>query len=480
MTSLRFVGDVPVWIGLLLAALAAGLSWRYYRRESFDLPANLRWLLPALRSLAFVLALLLLTGPVLHHRKVIGEPGRVKIYVDASQSMDLVDRHLTDERKLLIAQSHGWLERGRIDSRLHQLANQIHDVRERTLLELRAEQVSADDIMKLRDDLLEVLNSATEVANEFPESEQHDSADDESNGMQSISLLQAIVRPANQNATEADMAQLLAACETTRSVEDRIRQTFRREVRNLVDSGDASVKAALAMADETTRWRRCEQLLLEGSKALFDNLKRFHNVEVFALHNQQAVLMLDSQITAEVPREFSEIADAPVSDLISGITATQTSSVSRSSVGNDGGAVEFAGRTTAVVLLTDGQHNAGPSPLPTARILGGQGIAFFHVAMGADVAAPDLSVTGLEHPQLVFRKGRVRGSITIQDRMPAGQPTVVQIEHDGDVLWEQQLLTDGSGERRIAFEFGIEEIVQRLSDRLAGEVRQHSLPLAMT
>ena len=122
MTGLRFVGDLPLWVGLSLALLLAALSWRYYRRESFDLPHHLRWILPLLRSLAFLLGVLVLTQPVLHHRRVIGELGRVKIYVDASQSMGLLDRHLPAGRKLLIAEQQGWLEQDRVDAGLLNLA----------------------------------------------------------------------------------------------------------------------------------------------------------------------------------------------------------------------------------------------------------------------------------------------------------------------------------------------------------------------
>ena len=38
MTSLRFVGDLPLWAGVTLSVIGAVMSWKYYRRESFDLP----------------------------------------------------------------------------------------------------------------------------------------------------------------------------------------------------------------------------------------------------------------------------------------------------------------------------------------------------------------------------------------------------------------------------------------------------------
>ena len=50
MTTIRFVGDFPLWAGALVALLVGVVAWRYYRRESHDLPGRLRWWLPALRA----------------------------------------------------------------------------------------------------------------------------------------------------------------------------------------------------------------------------------------------------------------------------------------------------------------------------------------------------------------------------------------------------------------------------------------------
>ena len=72
MTSMRFVGDLPLWLGLLLALVVCALSWRYYSRESFDLPRRLKWFLPLLRSLAFFLGIMVLTLSLIH----ISEPTR--------------------------------------------------------------------------------------------------------------------------------------------------------------------------------------------------------------------------------------------------------------------------------------------------------------------------------------------------------------------------------------------------------------------
>ena len=129
MTTVRFVGDIPLWLGLGLALIVCVLSWRYYSRESFDLPRRLRYTLPLLRSLAFFLGIMILTGPVLHHRTIIGELGRVKIYLDASRSMSMNDRHMSIGRKLLIAEQLGWLGEGHVDAHLLNTADALSDAR---------------------------------------------------------------------------------------------------------------------------------------------------------------------------------------------------------------------------------------------------------------------------------------------------------------------------------------------------------------
>ncbi|HUG70979.1 MAG TPA: hypothetical protein VMM76_24735, partial [Pirellulaceae bacterium] len=378
MTSLRFVGDLPLWIGLVLASVVCVLSWRYYRRESFDLPHRLRWFLPLLRSLAFFLGVMVLTGPVLHHRKIIGELGRVTIYVDASQSMGLLDRHLSDGRKLLIAERQDWLEPGRVDGSLLKLAD--------------------DD-----------------------------------------------------------------------------------EVQLLIDAGDESIRAALAMFDETPRWRRAERSLLDTSDALFADLKQHHNVEVIALHAQAAVQLLDGINTAALATSLAASPDGTTTDLASGIASSQKSATqSEPEATASDSEKQTAKPTAAVVLLTDGQHNSGPSPLQTARVLGGQGVPFYPVSFGANQPAPDIAVTGLEYPEMVFQRDRVRGTMIVRDLMPLGQPLVAEIAYEGEVLWQQQLLTQNTGTRRIEFEFGIEELVKRLGNQFESDVQRHAVSLAMT
>lgn len=479
MTSIRFVGDLSLWIGLAAALVVGLLSWRYYRHESFDLPHRLRWFLPLLRSLAFFLGVMVLTGPVLHHRKIIGELGRVTVYVDASQSMGLLDRHISDGRKLLIAERQAWLEPGRVDGSLLKLADDLADARLAAISEVQAEDITSGDVERLRNTLLTRIVKMREAVSKH--TALNDLALDEAIHSQLIQPLEAISKPADQVGTDDACNRLTAVCVSIQMVEQSLRKAFDNDVQLLINSSDESIRAAIAMFDETPRWRRAERSLLETSEALFADLKQNHNVEVIALHNQSAVELLDGLNTNPTPTLLSSSPDGATTDLASGIASSQRSATRGESTAMAAEPVTPAAKiNAAVVLLTDGQHNSGPSPLQTARVLGGQGIPFYPISFGAAQQAPDIAVTGLEHPEMVFQKDRVRGTVIVRDLMPIGQPLVAEIAHDDEVLWQQQLLTQNSGTRRIEFEFGIDELVKRLGSQFASDVQRHAVSLALT
>ena len=91
-TSLRFVGSWPWWAGLVLALVLGIAAWLLYRRETRLHRPWVRFTLPTLRALTVMLVVLMLCGPILHHRKTIGQLSRLWLFVDGSQSMDLTDK----------------------------------------------------------------------------------------------------------------------------------------------------------------------------------------------------------------------------------------------------------------------------------------------------------------------------------------------------------------------------------------------------
>jgi len=517
MTTLRFVGDVPLWVGLLAALVVCVLSWRYYSRESFGLPRRLRWLLPLLRSAAFLLGILVLTGPVLHHRTILGELGRVKIYVDDSRSMTMQDRHMSTGRKLLVAEQLGWISAGRIDSKLLKLADQLSEARQGFVDAIAPKSsapagdpgaVSSDAAPPAAADPKTadaatanptVVNAAPTVTASTVRTavdafrsrllELKASLPSELSERYQNELLQPLDVTASTIDADAVAAAnaLVALAKVCETLERSVRSSFEAEVSRIVESGDESIRSALAMFDETPRWRRVEMGLSESSAKILEKLREQHDVEVLRLAGEKAELLgsrapnsADGGVDEESDGENERSAEdfSSVTDLSSGIVATQKSvTASENSGDTPSKDTEAAESKTAIVLITDGQHNSGPSPLQTAQVLGSQGVPFFSVSLGASQQAADLAVIGLEHPDLVFQKDHVRGVMVIRDQMTPGKPFVAQISYQDEVLWQQQLVTQNVAERRIEFDFEIDELVTKLGAQFASDIKQHAVPL---
>jgi uncharacterized membrane protein len=517
MTTLRFVGDVPLWVGLLAALVVCVLSWRYYSRESFGLPRRLRWLLPLLRSAAFLLGILVLTGPVLHHRTILGELGRVKIYVDDSRSMTMQDRHMSTGRKLLVAEQLGWISAGRIDSKLLKLADQLSEARQGFVDAIAPKSsapagdpgaVSSDAAPPAAADPKTadaatanptVVNAAPAVTASTVRTavdafrsrllELKASLPSELSERYQNELLQPLDVTASTIDADAVAAAnaLVALAKVCETLERSVRSSFEAEVSRIVESGDESIRSALAMFDETPRWRRVEMGLSESSAKILEKLREQHDVEVLRLAGEKAELLgsrapnsADGGVDEESDGENERSAEdfSSVTDLSSGIVATQKSvTASENSGDTPSKDTEAAESKTAIVLITDGQHNSGPSPLQTAQVLGSQGVPFFSVSLGASQQAADLAVIGLEHPDLVFQKDHVRGVMVIRDQMTPGKPFVAQISYQDEVLWQQQLVTQNVAERRIEFDFEIDELVTKLGAQFASDIKQHAVPL---
>ncbi|MCC9657851.1 vWA domain-containing protein [Rhodopirellula halodulae] len=87
LASLRFAWDLPTWLIVMIAVLLGGATVWLYSRETRTLDGAAAWTLPALRGTAIILIVLLLAGPIWHHRQTIGQPARLIFAVDQSLSM---------------------------------------------------------------------------------------------------------------------------------------------------------------------------------------------------------------------------------------------------------------------------------------------------------------------------------------------------------------------------------------------------------
>ena len=347
MTTLRFVGEIPLWLGLLLSLIVCAPSWRYYGRESFELPRRLKWFLPLLRSLAFFLGIMVLTGPVLHHRTIIGELGRVRIYLDASRSMTMQDRHMSVGRKLMIAEQLGWITAGHVDSTLLKTTDELSDARREFREEMAiapggrgsrraaTEQASTAESVSTTETAQQELRPPEEIdlakirvaAGKFRTrlQELHAQLPTAIGEQLSTELLQPleVAIAAIEGTPDAAVSQLTTLTSAGESTDAALRKAFDDSIADVVNS-DESIRSALAMFDETPRWRRAELGLSESSAKILSALRETHDVEVLTLTGEEAVGQASSLASSDPTNATPANGNfSNITDLSTGIVATQ-------------------------------------------------------------------------------------------------------------------------------------------------------------
>lgn len=478
MTSLRFVGDLPVWLGLLLAVVGAVLAFAYYRRESFDLPGHLRWLLPSLRALAIWMVIIILIGPVLHHRKEIGQLGNVRLLVDASQSMTVRDPQMPLPRKLLIASQQGWLPQGQFETQLSDLSDRIATVRRQSLASLKTELVSPAEVRSVRTELdesvaeLKTLIDAAVVQVQRFNTEPSDLA----NRFQKevIEPLQGFANETFDDGEQSNAARdrLIETVNHLQPFETAYAELFARYCENWIDAQGAAATSGIQLFDQSLRIRRIESQLLDREDGLIARLKDHHHLDLSALVGTQEVPIWSSRSDAAIPESFDELQSATSTDLASGLIVSSSA---------EGGDSDTAGPVgTATVLLSDGQHNKGPSPSQISSIALSQKNAVYTVGFGTRNEPTDLVLLSCEYPDTVYKTERIRGSLLIKDRMPEGRPFVVQVRDGETVVWQQELQSLNIAQRRVDFELAVEPLVDAAAERFDTDVKHNSMPLELT
>jgi hypothetical protein len=234
----------------------------------------------------------------------------------------------------------------------------------------------------------------------------------------------------------------------------------------------------LANADDfngLSRWRRAEIALTRRGDGLLAQLvdARKNDAEVFILGGAQATRVWSNLPSAVYGNPLAAAPDGATTDLVSPLVETLA----------HGGEGE---PPIAAILLSDGGHNHGPPPSTLVQALARRKVPLFTVALGDTAPPPDLAVLSTDAPESVFIGDRLIGHVTLKDTMPAGLPfrlCIAPPSGPGEtplIAWESRLVTDGSGERRIDFDFPIRSAAQRGIDReTARGVEVMSLPLTL-
>lgn len=472
MTTLKFVGILPIGIGLLLAATALLLVWRYYARESFDLPGRLKWGLPLLRSLAFCIGIMTLTGPVLHHRQTTGELGKVHIYLDHSQSMTLRDEHLALPRKLLITDQLGWdldeqlLNICKASRKLSSIQSKLESIPQLSDVNTESESQSEQTLQVSM--FVERLQGVLPLLTDHFQKQLQE---------QVITPFQSL---GEQRFSDENREQFEQALSELDKINTALNKEITATLEQVATPGETQ-QGPVTQFDETSRWRRVELALLGRAESVIDQLRQRHDVTVTLLQGNETTPFLMNEELYEGGAEQSAQATGSTSEQIAFSAQTDLASGiinSDPNLANDAQAEEQTEANAAYVMLTDGNHNSGSSPIQMARLLSQKNTKLYPIAIGAETPATDLALTGIDAPESVFKTDTVRGNLTIQENVPAGQKYLVQVDQGGEVLWQEEVISEQRTDRNIEFEFQVDQLGSE-DDFATDVVRQIVHPLAL-
>ncbi|MFC5454191.1 hypothetical protein [Prosthecobacter fluviatilis] len=230
--------------------------------------------------------------------------------------------------------------------------------------------------------------------------------------------------------------------------------TTLRQLGRVVIAVDSS--ASMQLTDEApgaaagtskARFQRAEDLLLKGATPLLKKLAETQDVELVALRGMNTQRLWwyrqgGKDTSGEMPVSFDLPATAPITNL----DQTLRSALGPATAG------------TALVLLSDGQHNSSGSPEEFSTALKSGGTPVFAIGFGTEVPPPDLSLLTVTAPESVFSKENFQGRLTVNDSMPSDIPASVRIESQGKVLWKKDFTTTGKGEKGFDFTFPVSEL----------------------
>lgn len=451
-TTLRWVGDWPWWAGIAGALALGVIAWLLYRRDVGTMPWWLRLVLPAMRALAVVMIVLMLSGPVLHHRKTIGELARLWVLVDGSASMGLTDPSMDLGRKVLILQRLGLLAPDAVKLELPRAAEALANAQaaaQRTLaiaaIDPAQWKTATGEFEKEANAAHELIAATAGSADRLERFRRELLEPGKALGRRTLQQID------DRNRAVQDLARL---GEVARRWQAELQELFANSISALA-SADSPLRNAIAKFDAMPRWQRVQAMLLEaGEKKMLSELAQRYEVQLLTVEGESAKAIWQptaktSALPAVLPKPVGEITDL--------------GAALRSGVGGQEKALRGA-----VVLFSDGQHNAGDSPVETAKLFAGRQTPIYTIGLGTHVRPRDVAVIKVSAPSSVFFEDRLRGEIVLKDDLPAGQAFTVAILDGEKTVWEAKLLSENKPVRRVPFDFEVKPLAEPRVKAAAG------------
>ena len=355
-TSMRWVGDWPWWLGVPAALVLGLIAWLLYVRDVGPMKWWMRMALPTLRALAVVMIVLMLSGPVLHHRKTIGELAKLWVFVDGSASMTLTDSSMDVGRKVLVLNRLGLLPPDAVKLDLPHASEELANAQAAAERALAIPGIEEAQWKAAQEEFEKHANAAsaliTAAANDGDRVERyrHEVLDPlKELGGRKLEKID------DRNRAVQDLVKL---GDKTKRWQTELQELFAKSVAALAGA-DSPLKSALAKFDALPRWQRVQAMLLEtGEKKLLAQLAQNYDVQLLTIDGHVAKsLWQPTSKSSDLPTQLPK-PEAAITDLGGGLKG-----------GVGGTDKELRG---AVVLISDGQQNEGDSPLEFAKVLAGR------------------------------------------------------------------------------------------------------------
>lgn len=239
-------------------------------------------------------------------------------------------------------------------------------------------------------------------------------------------------------------------------------------------------------SDTKDRYSRVVDALLTGTSPPLEQwtekgeviLGRFGG-DTSAILWQSTLQQPNSLPTAESIQSKQWIRPTSISHLLS--REKQRLGVSDTAEAQNGTEAEQASpvQNTPLLLFTDGQHNSGSEPLEVLKNWPKAQAPIYVVGMGENTPPEKVSLISVESPQQLYRSDRLQGTIRLQNGLPTNTPYQVSIRHAGEILWSEEISSQGPGDSEVPFSFSMEELVKKLETQLpAGQqVQKLTIPL---
>ncbi len=247
-----------------------------------------------------------------------------------------------------------------------------------------------------------------------------------------------------------------------------------------VDDGDAKGGSESRLA-RVANWLIGNEKIAESKGGWLKALSQHHRVELMSSSSEVGEQILwDSRMNGPLPKSDSFVELGQNSPLGEFLTAALPK---RASPSNDGQKDSNSSDPSsddaiaAVILISDGQSNSGVSIADAAQQYALEKTPIFAVGVGNEKEPVDLGIVTVEHSQRVYRTDRLRGTVTLKERMSAGTPYRLAITHLDKLIFSKSLFSLDAGGRRIEFDIPGEQLVDRAKENLPAGSEYSTVPI---